>query len=213
MAEITTLFWDIGGVLLSNGWDPGQRRRAVEEFALDPGEFEARHEELFLAFETHNVTLHEYLDETVFYRPRGFSREEFRRFMFAQSEAHPETIEIAQGLARSHRYLMATVNNESLELNVYRIRHFGLRRCFSAFYSSCVLGVRKPSAAIYERALEFTQRAPAECLMIDDRPENLEAPGKLGMTAIRYESSAQLREELARHGVEAGNSRAEGTVF
>ena len=73
--------------------------------------------------------------------------------------------------------------------------------------------MRKPSAAIYQRALEFTQRAPAECLMIDDRPENLEAPGKLGMMAIRYESPAQLREELARHGVEAGNSRAEGTVF
>jgi putative hydrolase of the HAD superfamily len=202
--EITTLFWDVGGVLLTNGWDRAERRRAVEQFALDAGEFEARHEELLPALETNQVTLRQYLEHAVFYRPRAFLPEDVRRFMFAQSQPFPKTIQIAAGLARSHRYLMATVNNESSELNVYRIRQFGLRGYFSAFYSSCFLGVRKPSADIFRRALEFTQREPAECVMIDDRPENLVEPARLGMIAIHHESPAQLRAELARLGVETG---------
>jgi putative hydrolase of the HAD superfamily len=204
MGEITTLFWDVGGVLLTNGWDHAERRRAVERFALDPEDLEARHAPLLAPLETARLTLDEYLKQTVFYRPRAFSPDDVRRFLFAQSQPHPETIEIAEGLARTRRYLMATVNNESLELNVYRIRQFGLRDHFSAFYSSCFLGVRKPGAAIYQRALDFTQRDPSECIIIDDRPENLEEPAKLGMRTIRFESAAQLREELAHAGVEAG---------
>ena len=204
MAEIRTLFWDVGGVLLSNGWDRAERDRAVERFALEAEEFETRHERLIDAFETNNISLDEYLRQTVFYRPRPFSPDEVRRFMFSQSRAFTESLAIAEGLARTQRYLMAAVNNESLELNIYRIRQFGLRDHFSAFYSSCFLGLRKPSVAIFERALDFTQRDPAECIMIDDRPENLEAPAALGMRTIRFQSAVQLREELGCCGVEAG---------
>jgi putative hydrolase of the HAD superfamily len=204
MPEITTLFWDVGGVLLSNGWDHAERSRAVERFALEPAEFEARHERLLDAFETNHIDLDEYLRQAVFYRPRAFSPDEFRQFLFAQSQPFAESLAIAEGLARTRRYLMATINNESLEMNGYRIRQFGLRDYFSAFYSSCYVGLRKPSAGIFQRALDFTQRSPAECVMIDDRPENLEAPAALGMRTIRFESPAQLRNDLARHGVEAG---------
>src|ERR1700690_943782 len=101
--------------------------------------------------------------------------------MHAQTRPFPESLAIADGLARTRRYLMATVNNESLDLNGYRIRQFGLLDVFSAFYSSCYVGLRKPSAGIFQRALEFTQRSPPQCVMIDDRPENLEAPAALGM--------------------------------
>jgi putative hydrolase of the HAD superfamily len=207
MAEITTLFFDIGGVLLSNGWDHAERSRAVERFGLEAEEFEARHARLVDGFETGEVTLEEYLRQTVFFRPRPFSPDDFRRFLFAQTRPFPESLAIADGLARTRRYLMATVNNESLELNVYRVRQFGLREHFSAFYSSCFVGVRKPSAAIFERALDFTQRDAAECIMIDDRPENLEAPAALGMRTIRFQSAAQLSEDLEREGVNYTLSR------
>ena len=207
MAEITTLFFDVGGVLLSNGWDHAERSRAVERFGLEAAEFEARHARLFTAFERNEVDLEEYLRETVFYRSRPFSPDDFRRFMHAQTRPFPESLAIAAGLARTRRYLMATVNNESLDLNVYRIRQFGLREHFSAFYSSCFLGMRKPAAAIFERALDLTQRDPAECIMIDDRAENLEAPAALGMRTIRFESAAQLSDEMARHGVDCTLSR------
>jgi len=207
MAEITTLFFDVGGVLLSNGWDHGERSRAVERFGLEAEEFEERHARLFTAFERNEVGIEEYLREAVFYRPRPFSPDDFRRFMHAQTRPFPESLEIAEGLARTRRYLMATVNNEAFDLNVYRIRQFGLRNHFSAFYSSCFLGMRKPAAAIFERALDFTQRDAAECIMIDDRPENLEAPAALGMRTIRFQSAAQLQEDLEREGVNYTLSR------
>src|ERR1700690_2168064 len=137
MAEITTLFFDVGGVLLSNGWDHGERSRAVERFGLEAEEFEERHARLFPAFERNEVGIEEYLRQVVFYRPRPFSPDDFRRFMHAQTRPLPESLAPAGAPARPRRYVMATVNNEALDLNVYRIRHFGLRNYFSAFYSSC----------------------------------------------------------------------------
>jgi putative hydrolase of the HAD superfamily len=202
MPEVTTLFWDIGGVLLTNAWDHAARRRTTERFGLDPEEFEARHQQVLPAFETRQLTLHEYLEQTVFYEPRPFEAGEFRKFMFAQSQPCRKALRIAEELRQSRRYLMAAVNNESLELNLYRIHQFELRKCLSVFFSSCFVGARKPGREIYCRALELTQRTPSECIFIDDRPENLEAPRALGMAAIHYQTPAQLREELAGRGIE-----------
>ena len=121
--------------------------------------------------------------------------------MFAQSKPLPETLSIVERLAASRKYLMATLNNESLELNRYRIEQFGLRKHFTAFLSSCFLGVKKPEHTIYRLASQITQRAPDECLFIDDRALNLECAQLLGMRTIHYQNPAQLRQELQRHGV------------
>ncbi len=202
MNEPTTLFWDIGGVLLTNAWDHAARQRALEAFNLDPVEFEARHEELVGPLETHQITLQEYLEETVFDRPRTFSPDEFRKFMFAQSQPCRRALRIAAELAHSGRFLMATINNESLDLNLYRIRQFELQNYFGAFFSSCFLGARKPSMEIYRAALELTQRNPRECLFIDDRPENLEAPEALGMHTLHYTTPGRLRDQMADFGID-----------
>ncbi len=200
MAEITTLFWDIGGVILTNGWDRATRDRAAQEFGLDREDFEDRHEPINPAFEMGQVGLDEYLERTVFCHPRAFRPEQFKAFMFAQSQANPETRTLVERLARSERYLMATINNEGLELNLYRIEKFDLRRDFAAFFSSCFVGERKPDAAIYRFALQVTQRKPEECVFIDDRPLNLECARRLGLRTIHYRSAGQLQEELRRNG-------------
>src|SRR6185295_7640973 len=127
---ITTIFFDIGGVLLSDGWGHVSRRAAAEKFGLDGEEYADRHEKVAHAIETYRISLDEYLTRTVFYRPRSFTREEFHDFIFAQSQPHPEAIEIAQRLAASQKYFMATINNEIFELNVYRLETFGLRSIF-----------------------------------------------------------------------------------
>ncbi len=202
MSDITAVFWDIGGVLLTNGWDHSARRRAVDNFNLDPAEFETRHRKLVAAFETRQITLQEYLDETVFHRPRPFAVEDFRKFMFAQSQECRKALQIAEEMAGAGRHFMAPINNCSFELNLYRIRRFDLRRCFNVFFSSCFLGMRKPSREIYVLALRFTQRRPQECLFLDACPENLDEPRALGMHVIHYQSPAQLREELRRSGVD-----------
>ena len=198
---ITTIFFDIGGVLLTDGWGHDSRRVAAEQFGLDWDEYGERHEKVAHAIETNRVTLDQYLNRVVFYRSRAFTREEFRDFIFAQSQPKPDAIEIARQLAASRKYFMATINNEILELNLYRIEQFGLRRCFSVFFSSCFLGIRKPDEAIYRTALQVTQRRPEECIFIDDREVNLECPRELGLATILFHEAEQLRRELMENGV------------
>ncbi len=203
MREVTALFWDVGGVLLTNAWDRPARRKAVERFRLEWEEFEDRHELLVPAFEKGELSLEEYLDRTVFYCPRPFSKEEFREFMLAQSQPKSDTLGVVGGLARSKKYLLATVNNESVELNEYRIREFGLRDYFTVFFSSCYLGVRKPEERIYQLVLQLTQRSAEETVFIDDRPLNLECARRCGMIAIQFQSAGQLQADLRGVGVTA----------
>jgi putative hydrolase of the HAD superfamily len=202
LSEITTLFWDIGGVIMTNGWDTGARRRAAESFHLDWEEFQDRHDLSFPAFDSGLISLDEYLSRILFYRPRAFMREEFIAFMFAQSKEYPESRAVLDRLARLQKYFIGSINNEPLELNEYRIKAFHLRRDFQVFFSSCYLHTRKPEEMIYRIALEVTQRAAAECVFIDDRPLNLENPRKLGFKTIHYQGAEQLRAELTNWGVE-----------
>jgi len=199
---ITTIFFDIGGVFLTDGWGHDSRRAAAEKFGLDWDEYSDRHEKVGHAIETNRMSLEQYLDRAIFYRPREFSREEFRAFIFAQSQPKPESIAIVAQLADSKNYFLATINNEVLELNLYRLEHFGLRRYFPVFFSSCFLGLRKPDEAIYRLALQVTQQAPANCIFIDDREVNLECPRELGMNTILFRDAAQLRSELRELGVQ-----------
>jgi putative hydrolase of the HAD superfamily len=201
LSKITTLFWDIGGVILTNGWDRGSRKDAADAFHLDLEEFQDRHELSFPAFDSGLITLNEYLDRTLFYRPRSFTREEFTAFMFAQSKEYPDTRAILDKLSASGRYFLGAINNEPLELNQFRIEAFHLRKNFLVFFSSCYVRSRKPEELIFRVALEVTQRPPEQCLFIDDRPLNLESPRRLGMHTIHHQNADQLRSELGKFGV------------
>lgn len=202
MPEITTLFFDIGGVVLTNGWDRASRREAANVFHFDYEEFQDRHDLSFPAFDTGHITLNEYLDRTLFYRQRPFTREEFIAFMFAQSKEHPDARAVLTAAASTGKYLIGSINNEPLELNQYRIDTFHLRREFLVFFSSCYVRARKPEETIFRIALEVTQRPPEQCLFIDDRPLNLECPRRLGFNVIHHQNAEQLRSELRSYGVE-----------
>ena len=199
--SITHLFFDIGGVLGTNAWDHEQRGMAFAHFGLDPVEFEDRHKEIAGSLETGRATLDEYLTTTVFYRPRAFTASDFRAFMFALSAPYPPTIEIARALAGAGRWRLATLNNESTELNVFRLRHFGLTEVFTAFYSSCWLGVQKPSRQIFDMALAISQADATSSVFIDDRTRNLDTARALGMQTVHYIDADQLRAELTAFDV------------
>src|SRR5258708_13611364 len=154
MSDVTAVFWDVGGVILSNGWDRAARAAAAKKFGLDWEELQDRHDLASPAFETGKITLDTYLNRTVFYRKRAFTREEFSEFIFAHSAALPESRASLSAVASAGAYLLATINNEPLELNERRIQQFQLRREFQAFFSSCFLGIRKPDEGIYRIALE-----------------------------------------------------------
>lgn len=202
MPVITSLFWDIGGVVLTNGWDHQSRMEAAQTFGLDWEEFRERHDLSFPAFDTGQITLNQYLDRTLFYRPRPFTREEFTAFMFAQSREYPETRAVLSSVAHTGKYFVASVNNEPRELNNYRIEAFGLRKDFQAFFSSCYLNARKPEEAIYRIALEVSQRPPETAVFIDDRALNLENPRRLGMHVVHHRTAEQLRNDLRALGIE-----------
>ncbi len=198
---ITRVFFDIGGVLGTNGWDRDQRGAAVQHFGLDPAELEDLHAETFAMLEQGRMTLEDYLRCVVFHRPRPFAMEEFRTFMLAQSRPFPETIDLARSLARTGQYRLMTINNESAELNQHRLEAFGLRDIFTTFFSSCWVGILKPVRRIYEVALAMSQSDPAASVFVDDREQNLPPASALGMKTIRFTDAVRLRQELAGLGV------------
>lgn len=196
MEPITTMFFDLGGVCLTNAWGTESRQQAAKKFFIDFEDMEQRHRQCFESWERNDICLETYLSEVVFHAPRQFSRQEFFEFMKAQSQRFPETLQLIHALYQSGRYRLATLNNENFALNEYRIEHFELRKLFCAFFSSCYLGVRKPQPRIYEMALHIMAVHPEQAMFIDDRQENIQAAESLGMQTIHFHNTEQFRRQL-----------------
>jgi putative hydrolase of the HAD superfamily len=201
MKPITALFLDIGGVLLTNGWDRKMRRLAAETFAVDFEEMDERHHLVFDTYEAGKLILDEYLDRVVFYEERSFTRDHFRTFMFAQSRPIPEMIELVCRLKSHYRLKIAAVNNEGRELNVQRIGEFNLRAFIDFFVSSCFVHFRKPDADIFRITLDIAQVDPAQVVYIDDRPLFVEVAKGLGIGGITHTGLDATRKELAEFGL------------
>jgi putative hydrolase of the HAD superfamily len=207
MFPFDTILFDVGGVLLTNGWDRAERAAAVAHFGLNAQELDTNHFAVMEPWERGEIDINQYLDAAVFYEPRSFSRDEFVAFMFAQSQPLPNgALPVLAELAASNpcatnSCLIGALNNEARETNEYRFSHFGLRRYFRVAFSSCYMGLRKPSPAIYRRAIDILGGAPERILFIDDRQENVEGGLAAGMKAIRFTGESDLRGQLADLGV------------
>jgi putative hydrolase of the HAD superfamily len=197
----TTLFLDIGGVLLSNGWDRDARKRAAIAFSLELPEFEERHHLTFDTYEEGKLTLDDYLNRIVFYEKRHFTKEDFRDFIFAQTEPYPEMIDMIIALKKTYGLKIVVVNNEGRELNEYRIRKFGLNKFVDFFISSCFVHTRKPDADIFKIALDIALVQPAEVLYIEDRPMFVSVAEQLGITGICHDTYETTREVLKAKGL------------
>jgi putative hydrolase of the HAD superfamily len=205
MAEISTILWDVGGVLLTNGWDHLQRAAVLQQFGLDSAPFEQRHEIANDPWEKGLMTAEHYLLQTVFYEPRPFTPAAFLQAMKERSVLLPHSaMRILQELAASEEVELAMLNNEARELNDYRIERFEMGRYFDVFLSSCYLGLRKPDPKIFELALDVLQRDPEEVAFIDDRQGNCDVAEALGIHAICYHDEAQCVLALERLGLDAG---------
>jgi len=198
---ITCLFLDIGGVLLSDGWNHEARKAAADRFNLDLQEMEDRHHLTFDTYEVGELTLEEYLHRIVFYRKRPFTGAEFRQFMFAQSKPFPEMIELVCRLKAKHRLKIAVVSNEGRELNLHRIQKFKLNGFVDFFISSCFVHFRKPDADIYRSALDIAQVRSDRVLYIEDRPMFVQVAETLGIRGIRHTDYQTTRATLAAFGL------------
>lgn len=212
MAKIRTILWDVGGVLLTNGWDHCERADLLREFQIDRDEFEVRHEAVNDAWEKGEITVDEYLDHTLFYEPRDFTRDQFIARMKDMSQWLPHTaIEIVRSLAGREDIKLAMLSNESRELMDHRIESFGLGQNFSAYLVSAYVGIRKPDPRIFKLALDVMQSTPQETMFVDDRRENAQAASALGIHGMQYEGPQKLEQELKRLGVMLGSRQPTGT--
>ncbi|MBS1598901.1 MAG: HAD family phosphatase [Bacteroidetes bacterium] len=184
--KITTLFLDIGGVLLTDGWGRDSRELAAEKFKLNLPEMELRHTLTFDTYELGKLTLDEYLDRTVFYEKRAFTKKEFRDFMFARSRPFPDMINFITTLKKKHNLKIAVVSNEGRELNAYRIKEFRLADFIDFFVSSCFVHFRKPDADIFKVALDIAHVNPEEVIYIEDRPMFVSIAESLGIKGIHH---------------------------
>jgi putative hydrolase of the HAD superfamily len=208
MFPFDVILFDVGGVLLSNGWDHCEREIVLDRFHVDRAEFEARHPDPYRAWERGAIPVEAYLDATVFYQPRSFTYEEFFAAICTQSKLLPDgAIGILKELAASDKYMLGALNNEARETNEYRFTHFGLRKYFRVALSSCYLGLRKPDPAIYRRVLDILGRPPERILLIDDREENTLAAAASGMKSIRFDGAESLRNGLEVFGVLSANQQ------
>src|ERR1035441_6720494 len=199
--EITTLFLDIGGVLLTDGWDHHARKRAATHFKLEWAEMEDRHHLTFDTYEEGKLTLGEYLGRVVFYQKRPFTRPQFRRFMFAQSKPYPKMIELVAQLKVRHGLKIAVVSNEGRELNAYRIRKFGLNRFVDSFISSSFVHVRKPDAELFLLALDIAQAPARQVVYIENTPMFVQIAEGLGIRSILHTNYRSTCAKLASFGL------------
>ena len=197
VTAITCVFLDIGGVLLTNGWDHHARKRAATNFKLELAEMEDRHHLTFDTYEEGKLTLEEYLGRVVFYQKRPFTRAEFRRFMFAQSKPYPEMIELVRRIKTRYKLKIVVVSNEARELNSHRIRKFKLDEFVDSFISSCFVHLRKPDADIFRLALDIAQAPARQVVYIENTPMFVQIAEGLGIRSILHTNYKSTRAKLS----------------
>lgn len=199
--QITALFLDLGGVLLTNGWDRQARELAANTFGLDRKEMDERHHLTFDTYEAGKITLEQYLGRVIFYEKRSFTEQEFRDFMFAQSKPYPEMIDLVRTLKAQYKLKIAVVNNEGRELNERRIHNFKLDSFVDFFISSCIVHVRKPDEDIYRIALDIAHVPPERVAYLDDRLMFVQVAETLGIRGVHHTDYASTCAKLASLGL------------
>jgi putative hydrolase of the HAD superfamily len=202
--RVTTLFLDIGGVMLSNGWGHQSRRAAANVFGLDFDEMDERHHVIQVTYEEGKITLSEYLKRVVFYRKRSFTIDQFRDFMFSQSTPNTEMIEYIRQLKDKYNLKIAVVNNEGRELNEHRIKEFKLNQFVDFFISSCFVHFRKPDADIFRIALDIAQVPVQHVVYIEDMQMFVDVASDLGIRSIHHKNYLSTSSELATLGLKNG---------
>jgi putative hydrolase of the HAD superfamily len=199
--SVTTIFTDLGAVLLTNGWDRGSRKKAIAHFNLDPEETQERHHLTFDTYEVGKITLDEYLNRVVFYKKRSFTRLEFGRFMFDQSKPFDDMIQLVKNLKKKYRLRIAVVSNEGRELAEYRIKKFMLNDFVDFFIVSSFVHFRKPDADIFRVALDTAQVNPKQVVYIEDRPMFVQVAEKLGIRGLHHIDYATTLKKLENLGL------------
>ena len=199
--NIDTLFLDIGGILLTNGWDRNMRKKAADVFHLDYDELNERHHMTFDTYEEGKLSMDEYLNLVVFYKERSFEPNDFKKFLFEQTKPLPDMIKMFKSIAKNNPLKIGAISNEGRELTTYRVNYFGLTEFVQFFICSCFVHFRKPDKDIYLIALDVGQARPEQSLYIDDRELHVEVAASLGLNVIHHTSIEKTRQKILEYGI------------
>jgi len=194
--EVQVVFFDVGGVLLTNGWGHESRQKAAKVFGLNYDELDVLHDFIYNVHEIGKISLDDYLDTVIFNRPRDFTKNEFKDFMFAQSVELPDMLQWLIKWKQAYGFRVISINNEGKELNDYRIEKFGLHQCFDAFISSGEVGMRKPDPGIYRLAMGIAQVNPEDCVYFDDRAMLVQQAQKLGIRSFHHQDFETTKKNM-----------------
>ncbi len=198
---ITCMLLDIGGVLLSNGWDRYARKRAADHFLLDFAELDERHHLNFEIYEIGKLTLEDYLQRVVFHEKRLFSSAQFQEFIFAQSTPIPDMIALMTQLKHRYGLKIVALSNEGREINDYRIRHFHLTNIFDFFVSSCFVKLRKPDPDIFQLAFDMVQTPAQQIVFVDNTSLFTDIAKSMGMHTIHHQDYTRSCAQFAALGL------------
>lgn len=196
--QIKVLFCDLGGVLLTNGWDHNSRKKAAEAFGYDYAEVDSRHGMMFGDYEVGKISLDQYLHYVVFFKPRNFTKEEFIKFMLDQSQPYPEMLDYVKRLKKEHDLKVVILSNEGRELTMERFERFGIREIGDFFLVSCFTGLRKPDLQVFRMALDLVQVPSVNIAYLDDRQLFIDIAKEMGIHAIRHTDLESTKKALAQ---------------
>jgi len=205
LSDITHLFTDLGGVLLTNGWDRGLRKLVASHFSIDAAEMDERHHLTYDTYEAGKISLSEYLRRVVFWEARSFTEQQVVDFMLEQARCFPEMIDMYKRIKAKNGLRVVVVSNEGRELTADRIRRFKLKEFVDIFVVSSYVHFRKPDEDIFRIALDVAQAEPGQVVYVDDRHMFAEVASRLGMREIWHRDYASTRAALAGMGLDVGN--------
>ncbi|MFC2049367.1 HAD family hydrolase [Chlamydiota bacterium] len=186
MSIIQALFLDIGGVLLTNGWDHALRKATAEAFQVDYDEMDSRHQLIFDTYETGKMTFDEYLKKVIFFVDRPYSMQDVKQYIFGAAKPYEDMIALVKEVKERHNLKVGVVSNEGRELAVDRIHRFNLPSFVDFFVVSSFVHFRKPDPDIYHLAIDVVQVPPSKIAYIDDRKLLIEVGKGLGLQGIHH---------------------------
>jgi putative hydrolase of the HAD superfamily len=200
---IKAIIFDIGGVLLRTE-DHSYRRKWENQLGLQPGEAEAI---VLNSSMGHKAQRGEISDEELWQwvgtrLDLGSRLDAFRRDFWAGDVLDDDLVALIRSLRP--RYQTAVISNATDALPETLARH-QIADAFDVIIGSAEVGIMKPDAIIYERALDALGRKPQETVFIDDFQRNVSAAHALGLNAIHYRPGLDVGAALGSIGVNTSN--------
>ncbi|MDI6802381.1 MAG: HAD family phosphatase [Bacteroidota bacterium] len=196
MSNIKAIVFDLGNVLVKIDYKPllvhtGLNGKFSEEEVYNLLENPA------IAYESGKLSSHEFYNETMRMLQINIDYEKFVHAWCSVATVMVENIEeVVIELARQYPlYLLSNTN----ELHLHHIKkNYPILENFQRLFLSYKIGVMKPDEEIFQFMLNELEIEPEDIFFIDDKITNVESAFLLGIDAVHFQSTNELRKVLTQ---------------